>query len=195
MSNSPTGEIDKEEFDFILQFTTNVFNKRIEDPLNPIYLAIRYEKIDELEKSLNLKDINKEFPYPIGCISHGFYMGYRRGYYFGSKKLTPRHSFGNYTYEYFYIERISEKETFDQDNGFGPSIEWTPLQLASALGNQKVVDYLIRKGAKEYIQDVTGRDSKMIASHNGVIIDFNSGKILKYFDNLKKECDLLFTFE
>jgi ankyrin repeat protein len=59
------------------------------------------------------------------------------------------------------------------------SIVYTPLQYVCALGNEKMVRYLLEKGADPTIKDKTGRDALEIAQH------LNRSGVVKFLQNRK----------
>jgi hypothetical protein len=51
------------------------------------------------------------------------------------------------------------------NKSYGEDILWTPLQYASAMGKQKMVDFLLDNGADPSIKDVTGRTAQKISNY------------------------------
>lgn len=187
-----TEEISLEEIQFRKVFSLKNFVSDIDPEIQTLFYYIRFSKFEELEQTLKPEQLNQLFSYPIGCIAHGGKYSWSPGYYFGDILLKRGHSYGPYTFEYFYIDR---------NNGeypFGRTIKWSMLHLACALGLQDVVDYLLLKGANLNIKDETGRDCKDIVQILEKNIHFNNrelGQILKFSKNLKFENDIFFQFK
>jgi glycerol-3-phosphate responsive antiterminator len=58
---------------------------------------------------------------------------------------------------------IFQFKVLKKNKTFGDDILWTPLQLACAIGNQNMIDFLVNQGADPSIKDYPGRTAQQIS--------------------------------
>jgi hypothetical protein len=126
--------------------------------------SLYFEEIGDVKKFLSKNDINKE-ENRLGTYFAWSWTGRQR--WDGSRYERER-EFGYrwWTFGGWYIK--GEEETYDEGlkyQLYGEFIPWTPLQHACGCGREKMVRYLLERGADPTIKDRTGRDALEIARH------------------------------
>jgi hypothetical protein len=84
-----------------------------------------------------------------GC--HSFTCSVEKGQYYVFPRVDENSRY-LYIFEYF----RDDKKTF------GSKFPWSALHLASAMGSEKCIDFLLKNGAELNLKDATGRSASEI---------------------------------